>query len=371
MATPLFSNEKPLFQRPRVIALLVATYFLISVPYAWLTLFSTNQPLLDGILWVYWATLGLGHFFITFVLYFQVRNLRYFRSSAENITIYFLIPAAFLIYTGISVTFNFWGNPKALGVVAAVATLVRWFDVNHFAGQSFGVLQLTKAHSGAAFRGLQRRAERFFFLGAGALQGESMFLTGNRIDLSNRVVLVTAVFTGLCFFGALIPFAVTVARQKFSRAVLVPFGYFLAQASCTIGAAIDMRLYGPALALHYVEYHLLISQRLAGAQLDRTVWTERALSFVQRRPGWLVAGAMAFSTLMYAIYTRKMGLGEVYDASPTSLQFAYNMSNGIFFMHYFVESFVWKFRNPFYREEMRFLSAKKAPADSGETRIAS
>lgn len=363
METEPTNPDRPLFQRPHVIALLAATFLLIAAPFGLLIEFGADPEILRPIQWTYWSTLGLGHFYITFVLYLQARNRRYFTSSSENFMIYFIIPGAFFIYTGLSRTFEFWGNTKALGVAAGIATIVRCLDFNHFAGQTFGVLQIVKSHSRAVFRTSQRHLERLFLLSAGVLQVETQFISGGRIDLSNTLVLLTASLAFVFFAGVSIRFLGALARQGSNRGIWIPFGYFLAQASCTIGAAIDIRLYGPALAIHYVEYHLLITQRMMHAELDRNRWSDRALLLFLKKPGFLAAAAMVFSVFMYTIFTRKAGMGPIFDQLPTTLQFTYNMSNGIFFMHYFVESFVWKFKNPFYREEMRFLAPKNVKID--------
>ena len=153
------------------------------------------------------------------------------------------------------------------------------------------------------------------------------------------------------------------AAHRADLRVLAPLGYFLIQVSAIFATVIHMRFYVVALAVHYVEYHVLIVSRTAHAAL-------RPASAVDRLLGWLIAKPLRLAAVVVVIagffdLTRHgaFGLGAVLAGSPLPLRFTFYMLDGVFLFHYFVESFIWKFSEPYYRQSLKFLApAKPVPA---------
>ena len=125
--------------------------------------------------------------------------------------------------------------------------------------------------------------------------------------------------------------------------------------------------------LHYTEYHVIMAPRIfrGAASPDRAV---------DRVALWLRSAAMA---LFYALLATVVILFELRNQVPkgqaASTAFLVHIFDGIFLVHYFIEAFLWKFGNPYYRATLAPLyfgggaagrhRAKEPPALDAGVRI--
>ena len=257
--------EPGYLQRRFPVSLILASFFLLTVPLCVLARgddqFVFRRPI--GI--VYICALGMTHFVITFVLYLQAANLRYFWSTWANRLTYFVVPGGHLrLLRPLSRPGGGRGVPLLdLGLMYGI----RLMDFQHFTRQNYGVLQLFRIRSGERFPDWMRQAENQFFSGLTLLLFVT-FLCGGRFRPERPIVLmVLAVVTGL-FVWVLAGFALAWSRSRTRSALLVPLAYFLLQ-TCSAGLAVySTSLYAFGLAMHYVEYHVLMIPRCFHTPLD-------------------------------------------------------------------------------------------------------
>jgi hypothetical protein len=356
------------FQRTLPVALIFAAFAVITLPLTVLAIVAPDSQLLFRLEVVYLITLGLTHFVITPTLYLQSSNLRYFNSSWRNRLIYFAIPV------GIFVLFDLY---RALEIAVllpvfdvAFGLAIRALDFQHFSRQSFGVLQLFKARAGAKFPAWQRRAEYWFAWATVAVLLVT-YLRGGRADIEAHPALVAAHYvfaTVLAGLGLTVVAGIIVTAGTADRPgrLAAPAAYFVLQTASALLAAYSTALYGIALAMHYVEYHVLMLPRCFNTPLDPRWWVDRLFAALRRNRGifyaLLVAAAFGLSLTtgvttsmantmfaMAAAMWRSLGATAEPATHYTALLALFN---GLFVFHYFVEMFVWRFSEPHYRQTL-------------------
>ena len=155
--TVTISQPRGFFQDPLPANLILATFFVITIP---LTLFISQQPT-HLFIWIYIWLFGMTHFVLTFTIYLNRKNLSYFNQTWRNRVIYFILPiGVFLLFdlfhaTHIEVTWQIF----ALYFLGGI----RLLDFNHLNRQSFGVLQLFKAQQELTYQKNLKRIEMNYF----------------------------------------------------------------------------------------------------------------------------------------------------------------------------------------------------------------
>lgn len=290
--------------------------------------------------------LGSTHFFITLALYLRTENLEYFRATRANKIVYFVVPAALFMLFALAAA----GRLATRAPVAAMYIFgaLRVLDFLHVGRQSFGVLQLFKRPLRVIWPRL-RRAENVFFVGMGLLQFETFVLGGTFVPATRSVV--PSALLGILF--VVVVLSHLWARRIAAQPSLIPLGYFATQAVCASAAVYETRLYVAALAVHYVEYHVLMMPRCLQAPLSTRHSLGRAFGAITRCPVAFYGGLLAIVILFEA----RQHLAP--SAPPTALFFAH-IFDGVFVVHYFVEAFVWRFGNPFYRRTLEPLYFREA-----------
>src|SRR5581483_4819110 len=88
---------------------------------------------------------------------------------------------------------------------------------------------------------------------------------------------VAAVLAGL---GLTIVAGIAVTARTADRPgrLVAPAAYFVLQTASALLAAYSTALYGIALAMHYVEYHVLMLPRCFNTPLDPRWWTDRVFA---------------------------------------------------------------------------------------------
>jgi hypothetical protein len=368
------------FQRTLPVALILGAFVVFTLPLTYLALTDPDSPSLLRLELMYMLGLGLTHFVITPTIYLQSSNLRHFNSSWRNRLIYFAIPI------GIFVVFDLY---RALELAlllplidVAFRLTIRAVDFQHFSRQSFGVMQLFKARAGVKFPAWQRRAEYWFAWTVVAVL-LTTFLRGGRLDTEAHPSLVAAhrVFaTVLAGLGITILAGIAVTARTAERPgkLIAPASYFVLQTISALLAAYSTALYGIALAMHYVEYHVLMLPRCFNTPLDPRTWTDRV--FARLRSSRIifyvllivvavgvamftgVATSMANAmTAMLAGMWKGYGGGTGPRSSYTALLAIFD---GLFVFHYFVEMFIWRFSEPYYRKTLSplYFAAKPQAA---------
>ena len=369
------------FQRTTPVALILGAFVVFTLPLTWLALTNPDSSTLLKLELAYMLGLGVTHFVITPTIYLQSSNLRHFNSSWRNRLIYFAIPIS------IFVVFDLY---RALEVAVllplfdvAFRLLIRAVDFQHFGRQSYGVLQLFKARAGAKFPAWQRRAEYWYAWATVAVLLVT-YVRGGRLDTEVHPGLIAAhwlfaaVLAGL---GLTILTGIVVTARLAERPgrLLAPATYFLLQTISALLAAYSTALYGIALAMHYVEYHVLMLPRCFNTQLDPRQWSDRLFSKLRssRIVFYVLLLVAAFGVSMLTGVTTSMvnamaamlaGMWKGYGggAGPASSYTALlAIFDGLFVFHYFVEMFVWRFSEPHYRQTLSplyFARKKITPA---------
>ena len=150
-------------------------------------------------------------------------------------------------------------------------------------------------------------------------------------------------------------------RTGGAKALMLPLGYFAIQAVIQCMSSFDLRLYLACDAMHYSEYHVLMYPRVVDAELGARK-VDRAMGWLRRPPVRFYLGVFTLAALSVAWKGDLFGFGGFIDHGPRPIAFMFNMSNGIFLFHFFVDSFAWKFSNPFYRSSLGRLYFKPAAA---------
>lgn len=362
------------FQKRWPVALVLAAFPALALPMAAAVLLSADNLLL----WVYIWLFGMTHFVVTLALYARSENLRHFASTRSNRLVFFAVPVglfvAFDLYHALRVGAAF---PLVGAVVFAV---VRLADFNHFNRQSFGVLQLFKARTGAKPAPAAKRVENQYFLSLAGLLFVS-FLAGGTCPLAQPGgPLTVGPLAADGLFPALLPLPATqvvwaglaaVAAGLFvavmanlwkaagdRRGFAAAVAYVLVQTAAALMAAAYFPLYLAALAVHYVEYHVLMAPRCLRAKLDPASRLDRAYGAVRARPVVFYALVLAVAGLV--TLSARAGMGMMgRDPGAAGRPFEYlaliAVFDGLFVFHYFVEMFVWRFGDPHFRKELSGL----------------
>jgi hypothetical protein len=298
--------------------------------------------------WLYVCGLGTTHFALTLTIYLQSANLSYFNSSWSKRILYFLVPAlifvCFDLYRALQIAI------MLPAVDLAVRSGIRFLDFQHFNRQSFGVFQLFK---GRAFPGWLRRVESLYFFSLTVLLFLS-FLTSGRFDGNNiwtRLVLLVVA----CLALPLLVGYVQVWKRAPQRSALVaPLAYFLLQTLSAVLAIANTAFYLCCLAMHYVEYHVLMYPRCFNARLNPASRTDRLFARLRSRKLGFYAVLLGVAALV--TYCTWLGMGMLVQqqeaAGGPSYLVLISLFDGLFVFHYFVESLIWKFSDPHYRQTL-------------------
>lgn len=344
---PAPSPSRSFFERAIPLTLIYTSFALIFLPMLALQLSGQHAPLFEQLALAHGVGLGLTHFLVTFAIYLQAENRDHFRCSWRNRAIYVAAPLTILLTFGLAALLDM--RERVPTCTAVVLIAVRFFDFFHVGRQTFGVLQLFKlpfGHRDAAFR----RDENRFFVGLALLQWMT-FTTGGRFPArAPYAALLAALLGGL--FVSLSATYVSVARTEgtargpLSRA----YAYFCMQAFAGACAVYDTRLYLIALTLHYVEYHVLMAPRCLQTRLDRTRWPDRIGAALRSHPLVFYGALLALALLLN-------GVGAATGDRAASTNALVHLFDGVFLAHYFLEAFLWRLHEPFYRAQLTPLYA--------------
>jgi hypothetical protein len=143
---------------------------------------------------------------------------------------------------------------------------------------------------------------------------------------------------------------VQAARQATDlRSVYVPATY-LAFNLVAGGLAVSQTLlYFATLAIHYVEYHVLMAPRWFESSLSPAARLDRVFDRIRRRPVVFYALLIELAALaLLPFFSNSLATGT----SNPGYRIGIHLLDGLFVFHYFLEAFIWKFGDPFYRRTL-------------------
>ena len=333
------------FQRPLPIALMYATFFLVCLPLVILRAVPNEVAIVPYLIIAEAVGLGTSHFFVTLAVYFEPGNMRHFASGPRRRMIYFGLPIAILLVVALQGALNTQQTFPRFSFFFYAG--VRFLDFFHVGRQSAGVLQLWKRPLGEELPRWTRAAENAFFVGAGLLQWQT-FLRGGEFVATDFYDWLPVVLLAALFAASVVPYLALLSRPQTHKLALLALGYFVMQALCAATAVYATWLYVSVLAMHYVEYHVLMARR----GLDRA--GER--SNLLRRP-FLLYGVLA--VLVVSFEARNY---VVTESIPLGL--LVHVFDGIFLVHYVLDAWLWKFSDPYYRQTLAALYFGPAQAVS-------
>jgi hypothetical protein len=241
--------------------------------------------------------------------------------------------------------------------------VVRLLDFNHLNRQTFGVYQLFKGRMGLRPQpGMKRAEQGYYFALTGVLY--VTYLAGGAFPLLPapstpmlpppwlRALALAAIAVTVGFGATCITLLVrswrAANRPRGLREALTYFGFQTASAALSV---LSLPLYLATLGIHYVEYHVLMFPRCFHSQLDTTSKLDR----------WF-GGLRRSRAIFYVAVLLVAGVALMFTwppvsqpAHPLRYRAVVSIFDGLFVFHYFVETLIWRFSDPFYRKTLGSL----------------
>ena len=239
---------------------------------------------------------------------------------------------------------------------------IRLLDFHHFNRQSFGVFQLFKGRS-KVFPKWIRRVENLYFFALTGLLFLS-FLTGGHFDPNNLFTRLALLPVVGCLLLLLAGYFRTFWQTSDRSALIAPMAYFLLQSLSATLAIVNVAFYLGCLAMHYVEYHVLMYPRCFHTPLNPHSRIDRIFSALRRRP--VIFYSVLLSVAALITCCTWLGMGTLVEREGGYRQGGYlvliSVFDGLFVFHYFVEALIWKFSDPHYRQTLGPLYFAPSPA---------
>jgi hypothetical protein len=347
VATPYLRGSLP-------VSLILGSFFALTVPLSVLAVLDGKLLARWHVLPIYVWAAGVTHFVLTITVYLQSRNLHYFASTWKNRALYFLVPAGIFLFFDLYAAFSVAATLPLFD--NAFRRSIRFLDFHHVTRQSYGVTQLLKGSIRQPFPAWMRKAENAYFWSLTFLL-LLVFWFGGKFDVNERELCVLAAVVAGLFLVVLFGFWQTWRKSTRRRELFVPLVYVVLQSLSAWLGVFRTELWAFGLAMHYVEYHVLMVPRCFDTPLDSTSATDRAFARLRRSKSvfylalFAVAGGitwLTWSAMGPMIVREQQSGGGAYVALIA-------LFDGIFVVHYFVESLIWRFRVPFYRESLKPL----------------
>lgn len=357
-------SRRNFMMKPGVLEVILGSFVFLTVPL--LIIFFAPWPHGNPFnLFVnyYFVCFGATHFFVTFSIYCNSENLRYFASDTKNIYLYFALPLVIMAF--IFCFYFFELQVRWAGVLPLLGPLVVLtvgaVDILHVQRQSYGVLQLLKGSTGLKFADISKSLEKLFFplmaaaawvsfvrmLKTGEAQHWGSLKDSRFLDDVNAPWLtwmILAFAAGIFLIALAKLFAASQSDGSFRQRYSPPC-YFFLQSIAVLLAVIDFRLYAVGAAMHYVEYHFLVYQRSFKAEGSafEDARSPRSRRIVVKTCFYVVLIAI---TALFAFYPKAVAQNWV--LSPAFLSGF--MAVQVF--HFYIDTLLWRFRKPFYRQTL-------------------
>jgi hypothetical protein len=316
----------------------------------------------------------MSHFILTFAVYGSSQNLKYFSSSPRKIVVFFIMPILLFVTFDLLHAFQVANRFPLAALI--FFTIIRFFDFFHLNRQTFGVLQLLMRRTTRP-ESTRRRTEKNVYLLTLTLLLGMTFLNGGVTPLlgrsGNEPLVSLAVLQPLTFALSVVAiglFMKIVHRiWKFqtntdtgqSTSALI---YLVVQTLSVVMAMVWLPLYAAALAIHYVEYHILMQPRCFQIRLDASSRWDRGFNWLRSRPLAFYGVILALAALATGGAFVGMGqLGIVDARSDHSFTYLAMIAvfDGLFVVHYFLEMYIWRFSDPHFRQSLGKLYFQPKP----------
>jgi hypothetical protein len=353
------------FQKRLPSQIILWSFLLLTLPLAATQTFSTDHRFVFFYIWLF----GLTHFVLTLSIYLQSENLKHFAESKTNIILFFVVPLVILMGFYVVGILQLRAKFPVFAVVFAAA--IRLLDFNHLNRQTFGVYQLFKSRAGIRPLPALKRAEQGFlatltallfttYLAGGVfplLPGSAAHTADAASGKLGQAILPIGLLKTACL--ALIVIAALLAAISLALALRAwrkagrPAGmsqgltYLGFQTVGVVFAVVSMPLYFATLAIHYVEYHVLMFPRWFHTRLDEKSLLDRCFARLRRRPS-IFYGFVVLSALVVWVFTKSSGMADL----STRYLVVVSIFDGLFVFHYFVEMLIWRFSDPFFRRTL-------------------
>ena len=366
-ATPLprgtLEQPRPVgfFEQRWPVVVILGSFLTLTLPVAVMAATGLDRTALGtAYVWLFGAT----HLVLTVTIYCTRANLRHFNSSWRNRTVFLAVPLGIVLVFGLVHGLRLGAEwPVAIGLLYAV---VRLFNFLHLTRQTFGVYQLFKARAKVKVPAWAKQAENasgFALVGALFVTHLSggwcpLLVAGGPLSMANLPPLYPAQMSigwlqlgWVGFVGVAVGlYAAAVRTVPGTGAGLSARLYLTGQTLSTLAAAVFLPFYLAALAVHYVEYHILMWPRVFRLPLDPTSRLDRTYGWVRSRPA-------LFYGLLLLIAAGVIGGMDA--MMPTEVVGPYSGLLVLFDVcvvgHYFLEMFIWKFSDPHFRRTLSNL----------------
>ncbi len=344
-------TEPGYFEQPGPIRLILGSFAFLTLPVAVMVCLLPNNAAAS---WLYVWLFGGTHIVLTLSIYGSRTNRQHFTGSTRSVLVFLAVPLALMAVTLAMYVFQIGTTIPWLGVVFFGA--LRAFNFFHLTRQTFGVLQLFKARAKRSYPSWSKKAEN----ASGLFLVLALMLThaaGGWCPwlMPESSLLLSAAWTG----------SLTFAIGLFAVAMR-PLGaearwYLTLQTVGTAAATIYLPLYLASLAMHYVEYHVLMVPRIRKLTLDPMSRIDRAYGWLRARPFCFVMALLGLSALVTS------GMNTMDFAGPASATAAWGLVLSAFdalvVIHYFLEMHLWKFSDPYIRKSLDgvYFSRKPKP----------
>lgn len=339
--------------RPLPLALIFGSFFLCTLPLVAFEHAGTFDDWRISPTFVFVAVLGMSHFLITFPVYLNKTNMEHFTSSGKNVFAYFVAPVGIIAVVGGYYYLRAWERKSGFIGVAGfwVFVVLRVMDFYHVLRQTFGVLELTKSQSKLTYPLYTKDLSRAFFM--------AMFLMQYHTFANEKTFTLDVITGPLAVVAALLFVALMFAYvSRYLRSApedksyaLIPIAYLILQTVCAALVVYRSTFYLASLAMHYVEYHILMQPRVfAHLQPNESV-ADRLMDWFKRNQ-WLFYALLVATSLFFYMGPRVFN-GFEHPLGGQGWIFAVFVAQStIGMLHFYVDALLWRFGNPFYRKTL-------------------
>jgi hypothetical protein len=180
------------------------------------------------------------------------------------------------------------------------------------------------------------------------------FWNKGEFNTDEPLMFLAAGIVGALFLVVVVGFAWAWWRASSSTSLLPPFLYFLMQSGSAALGAFSTPLWMFGLAMHYVEYHVLMVPRCFDTPLDANSPTDRFFAQLRRSKLVFYVILLLLAGGVTALTWSAMGPMLIREQSYGTDHYLVILAifDGLFIFHYFVEGLIWKFSQPFYRQTL-------------------
>jgi len=275
----------------------------------------------------------------------------------EDATVFFVTPVLIFVAFDLMHAFRLKAEWPLFALVFFGA--VRFFDFFHLNRQTFGVLQMFKGRTKSKFPPRLRKIENAYLISFVVLL-MTTFLSGGvcpllqaggpvslatlepirdgirQFDLAllQNAWIISATVTFTLFALAVRGHLKMVKENPTATGFGPALAYLILQRSGTLMAAFYFPLYLATLAIHYVEYHVLMVPRCFNTPLDKSSRIDRTYGWLRERPILFVAVILGLAAIVtrgaFVGMNAAMGAPILDMESPVSYLVLIALFDGIF-----------------------------------------